>query len=369
MYRIKVLMDSNDVDKRRKYRLMNRKKKIWISVGAIMLLIAITGALFTWEQYYRMNVCNFSSYDEESHGYYVFPGASIDSVLEIVLQDYKIAAKTDFKWHKKRLLFNSVKPGYYRFPAKMGNREFMTKLQLGQQTPIRLTFNNQIRTREQLAGRLAKQLLLDSVSIIERLDSTGYMQQYGLNRETAVCMFLPDTYEIYWTTTPDKLFDRMYKEYQRFWNVGRLHKADSLGLKPTEVATLASIVESETHRQAEFPTIASLYLNRLRLGMPLQACPTVIFAVGDFKMRRVLKRHLRIESPYNTYINRGLPPGPIRCARGSTIDSVLCAPKTDYLFMCANPDWSGTHLFSSSYGKHAAAAKEYQKELNARQIH
>ena len=160
----------------------------------------------------------------------------------------------------------------------------------------------------------------------------------------------------------------MDKEYKRFWNADRLHKADSLGLKPTEVATVASIVESETHNQAEFPAIASLYLNRLRLGMPLQACPTVIFANGDFKLRRVLKRHLKIDSPYNTYKYRGLPPGPIRCARGTTIDDVLNAPQTNYLYMCANPDWSGTHIFSSSYSNHAAAAKQYQKELNARKI-
>ncbi|MBR6508715.1 MAG: endolytic transglycosylase MltG, partial [Paludibacteraceae bacterium] len=160
-----------------------------------------------------------------------------------------------------------------------------------------------------------------------------------------------------------------YREYKAFWTKERLRKADSLGLTPTEVATLASIVESETHNEKEYPIIASLYLNRLRKGMPLQACPTVIFATGDLKMRRVLKRHLKIDSPYNTYINRGLPPGPIRCAMGSTMDAVLNAPETDYLYMCANPDWSGTHIFSAKYSVHAETAKAYQQELNARQIH
>lgn len=345
---------------------MINKRLIWL-LAVSFLLLAVGGAWFI-EQYYRMNVCNFTSLDGKDHKYFIYPDASVDSVMNVVLQDYRLAADFDFRRHAKRLFFTSVKPGHYHFPAKMGSKLFITKLQLGQQAPFRLTFNNQIRTREQLAGRLGKQLLLDSLDIITRLDSAEYMAKYGLNRETAVCMFLPDTYEVYWTITPDNLFERMNKEYKRFWNQTRLHKADSLGLKPTEVATIASIVESETHRQAEFPSIASLYLNRLRLGMPLQACPTVIFAVGDFSMRRVLKRHLAIDSPYNTYKYRGLPPGPIRCARGTTIDAVLNAPKTDYLYMCANPDWSGTHIFSAKYGQHAAAAKQYQKELNARKI-
>ena len=260
--------------------------------------------------------------------------------------------------HSRKLYFTSVKPGYYKFPPKLGDKHFIVRLQLGQQTPVRLTFNNGIRTREQLAGRLAKQLLLDSVDVITRLDSVEYMSRYNLNRETAVCMFLPNTYEVWWTISPDGLFDRMYKEY----------KGSPILPDDDELATVASIVESETHNQAEFPAIASLYLNRLRLGMPLQACPTVIFANGDFKLRRVLKRHLKIDSPYNTYKYRGLPPGPIRCARGTTIDDVLNAPQTNYLYMCANPDWSGTHIFSSSYSNHAAAAKQYQKELNARKI-
>jgi UPF0755 protein len=160
----------------------------------------------------------------------------------------------------------------------------------------------------------------------------------------------------------------MYKEYQRFWNEDRLAKAEKLGLTPVEVATLASIVASETNRKEEHSTIASLYLNRLRKGIALQACPTVIFATGDFTLRRVLKRHLAIESPYNTYKHRGLPPGPIRLARPDVIDAVLNAPKTDYLYMCANPDFSGTHVFSSSYTKHSAVAREYQRALNQRKV-
>ena len=177
------------------------------------------------------------------------------------------------------------------------------------------------------------------------------MAKFGLNPETAVCMFIPNTYEVYWTTDADKLFARMFREYNTFWNEKRIKKAQKLGLTPVEVTTIASIIASETNKKEEYPTIASIYINRLKKGIALQACPTVIFATGDFTLRRVLKRHLEIDSPYNTYKYAGLPPGPIRLARPDIIDAVLNAPNTNYLFMCANPDFSGTHIFSSKSTK------------------
>ena len=336
----------------------------------IVFAIAVLAAgAFAIEQYYRLEVCNFSAKDGESHGYYVYPDMTVDSLIDLMQVDYTIGSYTDWRIHRRQYVLTDAQTGYYKFPARIGDKHLIVRLQLGQQTPVKLTWTNTIRTREQLAGRMGKALLLDSAEVIARLDSNEYMKKFGLNKETAVCMFIPNTYEVYWTLTADQLFDRMYREYKAFWTKERLRKADSLGLTPTEVATLASIVESETHNEKEYPIIASLYLNRLRKGMPLQACPTVIFATGDLKMRRVLKRHLKIDSPYNTYINRGLPPGPIRCAMGSTMDAVLNAPETDYLYMCANPDWSGTHIFSAKYSVHAETAKAYQQELNARQIH
>lgn len=348
---------------------MNRKKRnIWLMVAVAAIALLCAGA-FAIEQYYRLEVCNFTSKDGESHGYYVYPDMTVDSLIYLMEEDYTIGSYADWRIHRRHAALIDAQTGYYKFPARIGDKHLIVRLQLGQQSPVKLTFTNAIRTREQLAGRMAKVLLLDSTEVMARLDSAEYLQRFGLNKETAVCLFLPNTYEVYWTMTADQLFERMYKEYKSFWNEERLRKAEALGLTPTEVATLASIVESETHNKKEYPIIASLYLNRLRKGMPLQACPTVIFATGDLKIRRVLKRHLKIESPYNTYINRGLPPGPIRCAMGSTIDAVLDAPETDYLYMCANPDWSGTHIFSSRYATHAAAAKAYQEELNARQIH
>ena len=342
-----------------------KRAKYFFIVAAVALLIIFAGFI---EQYYRLEVCNFVSRDGESHAYYVYPDMSADSLYTLMSVDYEVQDKDAWHAHSRHLLYQRPKSGYYRFPVEMGNKHLIRRLQLGQETPINISFTHSIRTPQQLAGAMGQKLLLDSAEVIQRLTDKTYLAQYGLTPETAVCLFIPNTYEVYWTMTADQLFARMYKEYQRFWNEERRAKAKDLGLTPVEVATLASIVASETNKTSEHPLIASLYLNRLNKGIALQACPTVIYAVGNFKMRRVLKRHLAIDSPYNTYKNRGLPPGPIRLARPDVMDAVLNAPKTDYLYMCANPDFSGTHIFSSSYTKHSAVARQYQRELNQRRV-
>jgi UPF0755 protein len=344
-----------------------KRKKVWIILTILVVLISAAIG-FTAKQYYHYSISNFKSSDGESHNYHVYPGATADSVFNSITDDYEISSELAWCLHCQYKHYTTPKPGHYRFPAKISNQELIRRLQLGEQTPIKLSYTHSIRTREQLAGFMGKKLLLDSTEIKERLDSKEYMKHYGLTPETAVCLFIPNTYEVYWTMTADQLFNRMHKEYQRFWNEERLEKARKKGLTPTEVATLASIIASETNKSFEYPLIASLYLNRLNKGIALQACPTVIYANGDFSIRRVLNRHLAIDSPYNTYKYRGLPPGPIRLASPEIIDAVLNAPKTDYLYMCANPDFSGTHVFSSSYAKHSAVAREYQRELNKRKL-
>lgn len=353
-----------DVEPTKNFMTKRNKRIIFFTLA---LLLAIIG-VFCVEQYYRLNVSNLHSLDGEHHSYKIYPESSLDSVMTLIGTDYSIASQWAFDFHAEKMDFTTPQPGFYRFPAMMGDRYFIRRLQLGEQTPMKLTFNHYIRTREQLAGKLASSLLLDSIDILRRLESDEYMAQFGLNKETSICLFIPNTYEVYWTISPDQLFERMYKEYNRFWNERRRHKADSIGLTPVEVAIVASIVEGETHNKEELPIVASLYLNRVHKGMLLQSCPTVIYANGDFTLRRVLKRHLAIDSPYNTYKYPGLPPGPIRCAAPATIDVVLNAPATDYLYMCANPDFSGTHIFSSKYSQHAAAAVEYRHQLDERQI-
>lgn len=346
--------------------LSGKQKRLFIAVAIVAVLLSIIGGV-ALEQYYRLEVCNFESMDGESHGYYIYPGATLDSIVDVMRADYEIASEADWHWHKKQLAFATPKPGYYRFPPRVGDKHLIRRLQMGEQTSVRLTFNNEIRTREHLAGRLGKVLLLDSATIQSALEDDDFLARYGLNKETSRCLFLPDTYDVYWTYTVEDLFDRMQREYNKFWTAERKHKADSIGLTPVEVQIVASIVECETNKKSEYPFIASLYTNRVHKGMHLQACPSVKYAVGDFKLRRVLNRHLAVDHPYNTYKYPGLPPGPLRCANKSTIDDVLNQPHTDYLFMCANPDFSGTHIFSSSYGSHASAAVSYRHNLDIRE--
>ncbi|MCQ2311490.1 MAG: endolytic transglycosylase MltG [Paludibacteraceae bacterium] len=332
-----------------------------------VLIIGIAGVLSALEIYHDM-VCNIVSKDGEKHGYYIYPDTPMDSLMGWIENDYDVASKGSITRYRHYTKKTAINPGYYELGSRVSNRSLIGRLHQGRQTPVQLRFTNQIRTVSQLAARMGKVLMLDSADIAERLESASYMQQFGLNKATAICLFIPNTYEVYWTISPDDLFARMYKEYNRFWTDERKQLAQALHLTPTEVSTLASIVESETHNTKEHPVIASLYLNRLRKGMPLQACPTVIFATGDFSLQRVNKSHLQIASPYNTYKNLGLPPGPIRCANGATMDAVLRAPKTNYLYMCANADWSGTHVFSATYSDHERAAVAYRRELNRRHI-
>lgn len=345
-----------------------KKRYIIRTVLIVSGLLLILGGSFALEQYYRLQVSNFRSRDGKEHSYNIYPGATIDSVLALMDSDYYIGSKHDFHLHKRMLLFNNPEPGHYVFPAKFGDKEVINRLKYGKQTPVNITWNHFVRTREELAGRVTRHLQIDSLTLLQLLDSNEYLAKYGFDKETSRCLFIPNTYQVFWNITPDQLFNRMQYEYNVFWNQERRHKADSIGLTPIEVAIVASIVEGESHNPKELPLIASLYLNRVHKGMLLQACPTVKYAVGDFKLKRILNRHLAIDNPYNTYKYPGLPPGPIRCPAPSTMDIVLNAPKTNYLFMCANPDLSGTHIFSSSFGGHAAAAAQYRQTMDNLQI-
>ena len=344
-----------------KTKYMRVKKRYILRTILITLSVLDIGAgVFVAEQYYRWHICNFRSMDGEPHSYNIYAGATIDSVLSIIQEDYEISSMTDLNMHMRFLVFNHPEPGHYTFPAQIGDRELIERLKFGYQTPVRITWNNYVRTREELAGKVTTHLLMDSVTLLNYLEDEAFLTQYGMNKETSRCLFIPNTYEVYWNVTPERLFERMNKEYNIFWNTERRAKADSIGLTPIEVAIIASIVEGESHNPRELPIIASLYINRVHKGMHLQACPTVKYAVGDFKLKRVLYRHLAVDSPYNTYKYPGLPPGPIRCPAPATMDIVLNAPETDYLYMCASPELNNTHIFSSSYGSHAAAAKQYR---------
>jgi UPF0755 protein len=250
----------------------------------------------------------------------------------------------------------------------MSNNELINMLRSGRQEPVSLTFNN-LRTEKQLAKRLDSQLEMDSKSIMEFFNSDSVAKAYGFDKYTLKCLFIPNTYEVYWNISVKDLFDRMQKEYNDFWSNKRVRHAESLGMSKAEIITLASVVNEETRKDDEKKRIAGVYVNRLEKGMRLQADPTVVYAVGNFSIQRVLKKHYRIDSPFNTYKYGGLPPGPICFPEISSIDAVLNYEKHNYLYFCAKPDFSGYHNFAKTLKQHNRNAELYRRELNKRKIY
>ena len=256
-----------------------------------------------------------------------------------------------------------VKPGNYAVRPGDSMRDLCLRLLSGNQTPVRLVVPS-VRTLDRLAGAVSRQLMTDSASVMALLTDEHLIDSLGYTRETFPCLFIPNTYEVYWTLSPQQFVTRMVKENHRYWTSARLAKAKTQGLTPCEVITLASIVDEETAKDDEKPLVARLYLNRLQRGMLLQADPTVKFALGNPELRRILYAHLQTDSPYNTYKYAGLPPGPIRIPTMAAIEAVLNPAKHNYLYMCAKEDFSGYHNFATTLTQHNANARRYQQALN-----
>ena len=262
---------------------------------------------------------------------------------------------------------DKMKTGRYAIEPGTGNLRLLKNLIGGLQSPIRITFNN-IRLRTDLAQRLDDQLMVTKDELLTRFADSTYCAELGFTTETIQCMFIPNTYELYWDITPDNFMKRIQKEYKAFWTADRLAKAAKIGITPVQVSVLASIVEEETAKADEMGMVAGLYLNRLQINMPLQADPTVKYAVGDVTLKRIMFEHLQVESPYNTYKHTGLPPGPIRVPSIKGINAVLNHDQHNYIYMCAKEDFSGRHNFASTLAEHAKNANRYRAELNRRQI-
>ena len=262
---------------------------------------------------------------------------------------------------------DNIRTGRYRLEPGESPVTIFRRLKNGQQSSMNLTIP-EARTMERLAGILSHKLMLDSATIASALLSEEKCQQLGYDTATIVAMFVPNTYDVYWNMSIDGLLERMQKEHDRFWDGQREQKAAQMQLTPVEVCTLASIIDEETANNAEKPMIAGMYLNRLKQGMPLQADPTIKFALKQFELKRIWQKLLQTDSPYNTYTNVGLPPGPIKIASIQGIDAVLNAVEHDYLYMCAKEDFSGTHNFATTYQEHLKNAARYTQALNARGI-
>lgn len=339
--------------------LMNRKRKKWPRMVFMTLLVVAIICCIAGAVLYDYA---FKPYEGERVRIYVDASKGVvalrDSLVERLGESY--GGRVYGIWNKisdsSELKSGSyvVEPGEkaWRLAGRIKNRR---------QNPVKVKFNN-LRTMGQLTSRLDAQLLADSASLAAAIDSS--LSSQGVLPANFAAHFLPDTYEFYWDEPAASVIDRIVGNYNRFWNEGRLSKARELHLTPEEVSTLASIVEEETNKADERPVVARLYLNRLASNMKLQADPTVKFALGDFSLRRILNKHLRINSPYNTYMHQGLPPGPIRIPEAATLDAVLDAPAHKYIYMCAKEDFSGYHNFASDYASHQANAKKYQAALD-----
>ncbi len=353
----------------KKRRKKNKSTPFWLKVlVSILVIVVVTGGIAAWRLYHAIYQPNIFLGERKTTHIFVPTGSNFNDVKAILYENGMIINTNTFEWlAEKKNYRNNIRPGRYLIHEDMGNNELINLLRSGQQDPVMLTFNN-IRLKEQLAGNIARQIEADSLAIINLLNDPVYLEQFNMTPQTSKLLFIPNTYEFFWNTSAEQLLTRMHREYSAFWNEQRLAKAQQINLTPEEVGTLASIVQLETSRPDELPRVAGVYINRLKRNMRLQADPTVIFAVGDYSIRRVLNRHLEIDSPYNTYKYAGLPPGPIALPEQRVIDGVLNYESHEYLFFCAKHDFSGYHAFARTYSQHLVNARRYQNALNQRQI-
>ena len=341
------------------------KLYLYGAIGCIVI-VAIVGYLYC-----------FSSFSKSSDTQYVYIDTddNIDSVynkVEPIANSFPYQAFKTLTHHFGYV--GHIHTGRYAIHPGEGALKVWRHMKNGLQEPVNLTLPS-VRTLNKLSAELSKKLMIDSTSILQALTDEATCEKYGYDTTTIACMFIPNTYDIYWNSSVEKLLDRMKKESEKFWNSDRTQKAKALQLTPVEVITIASIVDEETANNAEKPMIAGMYYNRFKLrnaeypeGMPLQADPTIKFAWKRFDLKRIYNNLLHIKSPYNTYVNPGLPPGPIRIPSVAGIDAVLNLVKHDYLYMCAKEDFSGTHNFARTYQEHLQNAAKYSKALNERGI-
>jgi len=348
--------------KRRKSKIL--RFFIWFLV--LVLLLAAGAGYYLYTLVFKPNVW---TPDGKEVAIYVPTGSDFSDLKLILYQNGLILNRNEFEWWAtQKKLPGNVHPGKYMISNKMSNNELVDLLRSGVQTPVKVIFNN-LRDVYQLAGIVGHQIEADSLSIAAVINDTILLKSYGLTPETASTLFIPNTYEFYWNTTAEEFISRMHDEYQKFWNSYRTSRAAAIDLTKSEVVTLASIVEKETNKNDEKAAIAGVYMNRLKYGWRLQADPTVVYAVGDFSIRRVLNLHKKVDSPYNTYRHLGLPPGPICIPSISSIDAVLNYEDNGYFYFCAKDDLSGYHVFAKTGAQHNRNAKKYQEALDELRIY
>ena len=341
---------------------MNKKKRNIIAT--IIIAVILLGIAGVAHIYYYFFAPPFQL--QETAYIYIDRDDDIDSVYNKIIEVGNPKQMYGLKSQVMQKGYN-IKTGRYAIKPADNMRYLYRRLSMGYQTPVKLTIGS-VRTLDRMARNASRQLMIDSTEIANLLNDTAYISKLGYTKATLPALFIPNTYEVYWNISAEDFIARMQKEHKAFWNEKRLKQAEAIGLTPIEVATLASIVEEETAVNAEKSMVAGLYINRLKRGMLLQADPTVKFSLQEFGLKRILYKHLGVDSPYNTYKYAGLPPGPIRVPSYQGLESILNYTKHNYLYMCAKEDFSGTHNFAVTSAQHAANARKYQQALNRRGI-
>ncbi|MBR1792843.1 MAG: endolytic transglycosylase MltG [Bacteroidales bacterium] len=338
---------------------MTHTKSLYFPIVAVFVFI-LSGVLW---------INHGHTSNEEEIRIYIPTGSTYEAVVDTLMANHCLDSRSTFdrKAHMRKYP-SSVKPGSYIIHPNMSCYRLVRKLRSGSQDPIIVVIGKQ-RSLETLCNNLDKRFEFSGRQLYRMLNSDSVCHHYGLTRSTIMTLFVRNSYEYYWNVTPSRFLDRMQQEHSRYWNSSRLSKCDALKLTPAEVTILASIIEEETNVDDEKPLIASVYLNRIRRRMPLQADPTVRYAVGDFSIRRILKSHTEIPSPYNTYQHIGLPPGPICIPGTASIDAVLANHRTSYLYFCAKEDFSGRHNFAATLAEHQQNANRFHNALNKRKIY
>ncbi|WP_215224476.1 endolytic transglycosylase MltG [Echinicola shivajiensis] len=347
--------------------MITKKNQKYFMIGMVAFSVMVSSFVFYFYQvFFSPNTLTES---EQPVAFRIHSNANFRQVSDSLTEKNIITDVISFSFVAKIMKYQeNVKPGLYAIKPKMSNKDLVSLLRSGSQTPVQLTFNN-IRTKEDLSEKITSNLEIKNEQFLHLLEDSLYIRKFKFEEETIMSMFIPNTYEVYWNISPEQLFDRMYREYNKFWNDERKEKARVLGMTPEEVSTLASIVQAETAKRDERPKVAGVYINRLERNIPLQADPTLVFALGDFNIKRVLNVHKEIESPYNTYKYAGLPPGPINLPEISSLDAVLNYQKHNYIYFCAKEDFSGYHVFSTNLRDHLNQARKYQSALNAANIY
>ena len=342
-----------------------RKKLLWIALFCI-----ITG-LFIFLYFYKVAFAdNVNNSSKQKYQTLLIPtGANFDDVLYILKSNKVLKNSNTFIRVAKALKYDThVKPGRYLLSNNAGNFTIVRKLRAGAQDPVKIVFNN-IQNKEQLAENIAKQIEASKSDLLKEFNNPVLLDSMNLTEDNFPTIFLANTYEFYWNTSAKKFVERMLKEYNKFWTDRRKDKAQELGLSPTEATILASIVQKESNHYDEYPEIAGVYINRLHQNWPLQADPTVMYALNKLGIRRrVYYADLKIQSPYNTYINKGLPPGPICLPERKSIEETLDANDSKYMYFCAKEDFSGYHVFAETLEQHEENAKRYQQALNEKKV-